>query len=249
VVGWAIAAATAVASTRATAVTGTAATRRARHHPAFALCGHAATAAATARTSLVPARAAGTARTTTAWTAGTATARTAPIAAAWTAVAIATVVAAGTAAAWPSASTAVARPGLPARLEVDDIVKVALLLGVRRRVLAAQHAHQPHVVGVVAHDIERLHQPGQPIALDAERLLDLRPRRRGALLFDGLRLGLGGRRRRFRGRLAGLGRRSLRSRCSLRSLRLLVWFRLRGRGRCVRVRSGLLGGGRDRLGR
>jgi hypothetical protein len=72
-----------------------------------------------------------------------------------------------------SAVSAVARATLRARNEIDDVVEVALLLGVGRRVLAGEHADEAHVVRAVADHFERLHEPREPIALDPELLLDL----------------------------------------------------------------------------
>jgi len=91
-------------------------------------------------------------------------------------------------------------------LQIDNVVEVALLLRVRRRILAAHHANQPDVVGTTAHHLERLHQAREPIAIDAHLFFDL-GRRADRTLVDGwrrarfgrralLRRGLGGRLRR-----------------------------------------------------
>ena len=69
-------------------------------------------------------------------------------------------------------------------------MKVALLLRVRRRILARQDADETNVVGAIADDLERLHEPGETIALDAHLLLDLGGGHRGAgILGRGRRLG------------------------------------------------------------
>jgi hypothetical protein len=60
-----------------------------------------------------------------------------------------------------------------ARQKIDQIVEVALLLGAGRGILAAHHAHQTHVVGAIANDVERLHEARQALALDVELLLQL----------------------------------------------------------------------------
>jgi hypothetical protein len=104
------------------------------------------------------------------------------------------------------------------RHEIDDIEEVALLLGVRRRILAGQNAHEPDIVGAPAHHFQRLHQPREPIALDAHLLFDFGGCTRGAVI-DGrcsarlgartLRAGLffGRGRRRLTGRFVSLARR------------------------------------------
>jgi hypothetical protein len=79
-------------------------------------------------------------------------------------------------------------------------VKLALLLGVRGRILAREHAHEPHVVRAIAQNLERLHETREPIARDAELRFDLCGRDSGAGI-------LHGRGRRFGGRLGRLGRR------------------------------------------
>jgi hypothetical protein len=73
--------------------------------------------------------------------------------------------------------------------EVDHVVEVALLLGVRGRILAGEHAHEADVVGAIAHDLERLHEAGEPVALDAHLLLDLGGGLRGAGVVGGSRFG------------------------------------------------------------
>jgi hypothetical protein len=63
-------------------------------------------------------------------------------------------------------------------------VEVALLLGVRGRILAAEHTHQAHVVGAVAHHQQRLHEARQTIARDVQLGLDLGRGLRHARLLD-----------------------------------------------------------------
>jgi hypothetical protein len=69
-----------------------------------------------------------------------------------------------------------------ARQKIDQIVEVALLLGAGRRILAAHHAHETHVVGAIADHVERLHQPRQAIAFDVELLFQLGRCGNGALI-------------------------------------------------------------------
>jgi hypothetical protein len=108
-----------------------------------------------------------------------AAARTAAIAAARTASAISVAAVTGATAIPPLAPSA-ARFG-PWE-QIDDVEEIALLLRVRRRILAAQHAHQAHVVRAVAHDLERLHQTGEPIAGDRQLLFDLGGGLHGAVI-------------------------------------------------------------------
>jgi hypothetical protein len=70
-------------------------------------------------------------------------------------------------------------------------VKVALLLRVRRRILARQHAHEAHVVRAITQDLERLHETREPVARDSELRLDLGGRDGGAriLRWRGRRFG------------------------------------------------------------
>jgi hypothetical protein len=91
------------------------------------------------------------------------------------------------------------------REQVDDVIEVTLLLRAGRRILAAHHANESHVVGAPAHHLERLHQPGEAIALDTHLLFDLRRRAHRALVD-------GGRPARFSGRAFTFGRRRLRAR-------------------------------------
>jgi hypothetical protein len=79
-----------------------------------------------------------------------------------------------------------ARSALMTGQQIDQVIEVALLLRVRRRVLAAHHAHETDVVRAVAHHLQRIQEPREPVALDAQRLFDLG--RRG----DRPRVGLGG---------------------------------------------------------
>jgi hypothetical protein len=81
------------------------------------------------------------------------------------------------------------RATLVARHEVDHVVKIALLLGVRGRILSREDAHQPHVVGAVAHDLEGLHEPREAIALDGHLLFDLGRRQRGSRILRRRRVG------------------------------------------------------------
>jgi hypothetical protein len=83
----------------------------------------------------------------------------------------------------------IARPPLVAGHQVDDVVEIALLLGVGRRILTREDAHEAHVVGAVAHDLEGLHEPSEAIAFDAHLLLDLGGRLRGAWILGRGRLG------------------------------------------------------------
>jgi hypothetical protein len=116
-------------------------------------------------------------------------------------------------------------------LQVDDVVEVTLFLGAGWRILAAHHAHEPHVVGAPAHHLQRLHQPGETIALDAHLFFDLGRRAHRALV-DGGRparvrcraFALG--RRRLHGRTFAFGRRRLRGRA-------FAFGRYRLRGRAV----------------
>jgi len=147
----------------------------------------------------------------------TATATT-PTTAATTATTAATI---ATAAIATTVAAALLRP----RQEIDDIEELTLLLGVRRRILTGQHAHEPHVVGAPAHHLERLHQPGEPIALDAELLFDLGRRQRSAFIDDSGRARVAGRFFRGRRRVCVGGLRLL-----ARGLRRLG-RRLRGRAR------------------
>ena len=96
--------------------------------------------------------------------------------------------AATTAAIVPSgtAASAIVAPGLTARHEVDEVVKVALLLGAGRRIFSAHHAHEPNVVGAVADHLERLHQARQTILFDPELLLDLGRGQRGSWIGSGV---------------------------------------------------------------
>jgi hypothetical protein len=71
-------------------------------------------------------------------------------------------------------------------------VKVALLLRVRRGILAGEDAYEANVVRPIAQDFEGLHEPGQPVALDAHLFLDLgRSLRRPGLLDGNRRLRCG----------------------------------------------------------
>jgi hypothetical protein len=125
-------------------------------------------------------------------------------------------------------SLAIAAAFLP-RHQIDDVVKVSLLLGIGGRVFAGEHAHEADIVRAVAQDLERLHQPSEPVALDAHLLFDL-----GGRL---CRAGILGRRCHKRG---ALGRRPL-GRRSLGRSGLL--------GRSSLGRSGGFGGRGLRLGR
>jgi hypothetical protein len=83
-------------------------------------------------------------------------------------------------------AAAIAAPGH----EVDEVVEIALLLGVRRWVLAAEDAHESHVVDAIADHVERLDQARETIALKLQRLFQRGERRVGAEV-DG-RLGRSG---------------------------------------------------------
>lgn len=195
-----------------------------RHHPALARGGRRA-----GRTTIAVAIAEATrstGATTTAETAaatGTTTRTAATTGAAGTATAAGTARATGaeaaatrpvaTAAIAASAAIAIAatvtRPPLVAGHEVDDVVEVALLLGVRGRIFAREDAHETNVVGAITHDVEGLHEAGEAIALDAHLLLDLGcslrrarvlGRRRGSAALGGRGLGA----RRFGDRFAAL---------------------------------------------
>lgn len=131
-------------------------------------------------------------------------------------------------------------------------MEIALLLGVGRRIVTREDANQADVVRAIANDLEGLHEPGEPIALDAHLFLDLGGRLRGARILDrdgrlcGLRLGQG--RRLASGRF-GLGGRAFgraRFRATLRDCRRAVGGGL-GRGRLRGLggnRRGLSGGRR-----
>jgi len=152
------------------------------------------------------------------------------------------------------ASAAIAVPA--ARLgpgqQIDDVIEVALLLRVRRRILAAHDANQSHVVGAPAHHLERLHQAREPIAIDAHLFFDLGRRAHRALVDGWRRARFGGRalrRRDLSGRLRRRGLSRLLRRCGFalgrRALRFGSSFgrgfggRLRGlRGRFSRCFSG-----------
>jgi hypothetical protein len=87
-------------------------------------------------------------------------------------------------------ASAVAAARLGPRHQIGEVIEVALLLGIRGRILARHHAHEPDVVGAPAHHLERLQQPGQAIALDAQLLFDLCSSRSGSshgCLVDGRR--------------------------------------------------------------
>jgi hypothetical protein len=120
------------------------------------------------------------------------TARVPAIATAATATATATATLVASASAVAVTAAARLRP----RKQVHQVIEVALLLRARRRILAGQHAHEAHVVGAPTHHLQRLHQPGETVALDAHLLFDLRRRARRALV--------GGRRRRRLGGAFGL---------------------------------------------
>jgi hypothetical protein len=136
-----------------------------------------------------------------------------------------------------SAAIAVSAARLGPRLQIDDVIEVALLLRVGWRILAAHHANQAYVVGAPAHHLERLHQAREPIAIDAHLFFDLGRRAHRALV-DGWW------RARFRRR--ALGRRGLSGR-----LRGGLSGRLRGglsgrlRGLSGRLRRGFALGGRS----
>jgi hypothetical protein len=66
-------------------------------------------------------------------------------------------------------------------------VEISLLLGVGGRILTRQNAHEADVVGAIAQDLESLHEPREPVTLDAELLLDLGRRLGRAWIFDGRR--------------------------------------------------------------
>ena len=110
-------------------------------------------------------------------------------------------------AAIPTIATAKAATRFRAGKQINEVIKVALFLGARRRLLAGHHPHEPHVVGAPAHHLERLHQAGQAIALDAHLLFDLGCRTYGALVhrrgLASAALAFGGRRRFGIGRLGG----------------------------------------------
>jgi hypothetical protein len=70
-------------------------------------------------------------------------------------------------------------PRLRPRHGVHHVVEIALLLGVGRRVLARQDAHQPYPGRALANHRERLHETRKAIAPDLHRFghgLGLRPR-------------------------------------------------------------------------
>jgi hypothetical protein len=175
--------------------------RGAGQHPSLATLGHlaaghvsvaihgvesaaASAATRTTRTTTAESTASATAATATRSTAAT-TARTAG-AAPTPAIAVTTTVTTATVVARITAAT-----GLWAGHQIDNVVKVALLLRVAgRSVLAGQNAHQAHVSNPLARDRQGLHQTRQSIASDVHR--------------RGYRLGLWtcthiGRRRRFLG--------------------------------------------------
>jgi hypothetical protein len=82
------------------------------------------------------------------------------------------------------------------RQVVHHVVKIALLLRLRRRIFAAQNAHQADVVGTVTQNVQRFQQARQPIALNVQLRFDRRARRIGRRRLG--RRGVGGRRsRRF----------------------------------------------------
>ncbi len=107
----------------------------------------------------------------------------APPAAAAAAAAIPTATAAAVVV--PAASLAA---GFAPGHEIDEIVEIALFLGVRRRVLAAEHAHQAHVVDPIADRVQRVDETGEAITAELHRLLERRQRRVGAEV-DGRCLG------------------------------------------------------------
>jgi hypothetical protein len=94
-------------------------------------------------------------------------------------------------------------PLLGSGQQVHQIVEVALLLGAGRRIFAAHHAHQTHVVGAIAQNLQRLHQARQAIAFDVQLLFQLGGRPQRAFVDDrlGRHLGRGG----LGGRLFGAG--------------------------------------------
>jgi len=103
---------------------------------------------------------------------------TAGVSAIATATAAATTATAATTPVVPSASAAAITAIAPAarlrpRQQVHQVVEVALLLRARRRIFAGHHAHETHVVRPPAHHLQRLHQPGQAVTLDAHLLFDL----------------------------------------------------------------------------
>jgi hypothetical protein len=106
------------------------------------------------------------------------------------------------------ASTAVAAvvTGLGAGHQVDEVIEIALLLGRGGRVLAAHDTNQTDVVGAVANDVQRLHQAGQAVALDAQLGLQLGRSQRGPRVGRSRRFGRGsGRRLALGDRGGGLG--------------------------------------------
>jgi hypothetical protein len=112
------------------------------------------------------------ATTATAAAAGTTAAKTTTTAAAGTTrttpsptIAIATT---------PTTAPVIARIATSARLgpghHVDDVVKIALLLGIARgRILAGQNAHHANISRPLAQDRQSLHESGQSITGDAHR--------------------------------------------------------------------------------
>ncbi|MSP60209.1 MAG: hypothetical protein EXR72_07680 [Myxococcales bacterium] len=112
-------------------------------------------------------------------------------------------------------------------------MELAVLPGLCRRIFAGHHPEEAHVVEFAPEQIDRLDEPGEPIARDGDRLAD----RRSGLLIDS--------RARDRGRaggfapVAGGGRRLiLRDRRILRGAHLSLGRDRRGIGRW---RGGLLG--------
>jgi hypothetical protein len=112
---------------------------------------------------ITPGRTLASARTAGAAATATETTATAPT----TATTVSVASAAATVATVPTAAR------LGPRQEIGEIVEIALLLRVRRRILAGHHAHEPHVVGTPAHHLEGLHQAREAIAFDAQLLFDL----------------------------------------------------------------------------
>jgi len=130
------------------------------------------------RTAAPAASAAGTSATTaarpasaarTSATAAARTTRTSPAAAGTTSAAAAAVAIATTATAAPIIAARVITPGFRPRHHVEHVVEIALLLGVGRRVLTRQHAHQAHPSGALARHRECFHQARQAITLNLHR--------------------------------------------------------------------------------
>jgi hypothetical protein len=83
------------------------------------------------------------------------------------------------------ASVAIARTTLVARREVDHVMKVALLFRVCRGILTGEDSDEANVVGPITQDLKSLHEPGEPVALDAHLFLDLGGSLRRTRLLDG----------------------------------------------------------------